>query len=119
MSKIIQAANTMISHPEKITGVILQGREGYFLYGPYKWSVSTNGVGDIYWLTYYPTESTLESIARAGDLPEEEKIVYSSRDIGTKEAFQTFRDLYLMVKEKAVGVHDVLNDIIKDDEAPF
>ena len=48
-------------------------------------------------------------------------IVYKVSDIGSREARETFEELYTLLKEKAYGIDEVLNEIIEEgaDDIPF
>lgn len=111
--KIVTAANMMISRQELITNVLPGRNEYFFLYdGKYKWSISHLEEGDIYFLHYYPGNADLEALAAEQNWNEIDYMTYSSKTLGTKEAQQTFQDLYQIVKEKIYGIDTVLNDII-------
>jgi hypothetical protein len=116
--KIVSAANAMISNPGKITSVIPGSTSGelFFLYAEkHKWSIVSTSDGADYSLFYYPTDLSLESLASMEDYQWSDfsyMIRYSSKDIGTKEAKDTFAELYTIVKERLFGVDDVLTEII-------
>jgi hypothetical protein len=107
MSKIVQAANVMISRKNLITEVSSAGTETFFLYNKkYIW--------------YYPharSISDLMEIAEHGDWEDISMVGYKASELGTREAIETFHELYRTVKERLHGVDEVLDDIIKDD--PF
>ena len=116
MSKIVQAANAMICNPEKISSVIQNGSEIFFLYNDkYKWSMTKNIEGS-YRLFFYPGDETLAQLACAEEYEWERinMVVYIDSEIGTREAKDTFAELYTLLKECVYGVHTVLNDIISD-----
>ena len=124
MSRIVRAANAMVSSPDKVTNIISKKNEYFFLYKEkYKWSMSYDEGEDTYYLFYYPGDISLQSLSRMSSVEWDqiEYVNYSSSDIGTKEARHTFRELYLLIKEKALGVSEVLDDIISDieDNMPF
>jgi len=50
---------------------------------------------------------------------DEEYIRYSSKDLNSKEAYETFSELYRIIEEKVFGVDKALDDIIKDDMSIF
>lgn len=116
--KIVSAANAMILNPDKITSVIpsINGNEFFFMYdGKYKWSISSFDNGSQYSLYYYPTDLSLEdlSVMGADDWEDFPYLVrYSAKDIGTREAKETFAELYRVVKEQLFGLNQVLSDII-------
>lgn len=120
MSKIIEAVNVMISNQDKIDSTF-QGtyqREIFFRYAnKHNWSILENEAGEFY-LHYYPGKYSIEDMA---SWPEETWndfrgiVSYNSKDLGTKEAKDSLRELYAVVKEKVYGMDDVLTDIIKSD----
>lgn len=120
MSKVISAANAMIANPKKI-GPVLTGRGGneiFFTYdGKYNWSMTNPK--DNYFLFFYPASSnyTLEQLASIEE-PEEwdhlAMVRYDAKELGTREAMQTFSELYTVIKEKVYGVNEALDDIIGD-----
>lgn len=120
MSKIVQAINAMISN-QGLIDMVLQGEDEYFfLYKKkYKWSMRSNNQ-DVYFLYYYPTNKlSLEQLANFS--PDDwqnysEMVLYRSADIGTKEAKDSFSELYSLLREKIYGVDKVLDDIIGDDD---
>lgn len=119
--KIVQAVNSMIANKPKITNVIL-GRDGdfYFLFGTHKWSVGENSNG--YYLRYYPGEAALEEIAAYVNMPWQSDapiaVSYSTGELNSREASQSFSELYRVVQEKLYNVDTVLDEIIGDDN-PF
>jgi len=121
MSKIVQAVNVMIANKEKITDVKQIGTELYFLYDKkYRWSIMRDNDTDDYFLYFYQTNLSIEELAVSCQEPDfrVDLVCYKAREIGTKEAFSTFRDLFQILKEKVLGVDEVLDDIIGDD-VPF
>ena len=122
MSKIVKVANAMIMSDKKITDV--QGNENgeyFFMYdGKYKWSI--NCVGNEYNLFYYPGDISIEKLMSFSP-PEwdeyKDMIRYGTKEINAKEARDTFRELYLMLKEKAYGTDKAFDDIIENSEPPF
>jgi hypothetical protein len=118
MSKIVQAANVMIANKENITKVGQRQNELYFLYNEkYKWSMFRNDDPEDYFLFYYQTDLSIEELIIGVSSVEIKSIRYSAREIATKEALSTFRDLFQILKEKNLGIEEVLDDII--DEVPF
>lgn len=122
MSKIVVAVNVMIVQREKITNVQDGGMDGeiFFLYDKkHKWSMINNEDGHV--LFYYPGAGKLVDLA---SIPPEfwsdevEMVPYRVKDIGTKEAKQTFAELYAVLKEIKYGMDKVLDDIISSD-MPF
>lgn len=123
MSKIVVAVNVMIVQKDKITNVQRGGVEGelFFLYdGKHKWSVFPDDE-DGYVLFYYPGKVSLERLSSIPiDMWDEsiEMVIYRLKEIGTKEAKESFAELYAILKEKLFGMEDVLDDIINSD-TPF
>ncbi|BAN47673.1 hypothetical protein [Metapseudomonas resinovorans] len=120
MSKIIQAINVMISNSSRITDVVggYTDSEYFFIYdGKHKWSMLI-GNGGAYYLHFYPGDQDLNHIAV---LDEDEwdrftkRVSYNTRDLADKEAIDSFRELYSILKEKAYGMDEVLSDIIDSD----
>jgi hypothetical protein len=124
MSKIVRAANAMLANTNKITKVVQKGREYFFLYGDkHKWSILYLEGDDEYRLFYYPGDKPLEYFTSMDDSGWQyfsEYILYKTGDLGTKEAYRTFQELYMTVKEKIFGIDKVLDEIIADDkDIPF
>lgn len=123
MSRIVSAVNAMILNSDKINSVVMRQGEYYFLYDhKYKWSIQEEE-NDLILRLYTKQEQSLEDVisSRFFSNDMENMAVYSAREIGTREAWQSFRELFNFVKEKALGVADILNDIISgiDDDIPF
>lgn len=122
MSKLIQAVNAMIANANQIKPVLRGASNGeyFFMYGgKHKWSISKNSKGEFF-LTYYAGTQSLADLAALREeewIDFNEMVVYNSRDLGTREAIDSFRDLYSLVQERLFGVDAVLDDIIGDD--PF
>lgn len=115
--KIVSAANAMIATRDRITDAIpgANGSEIFFLYDhKHKWSISKNGNGE-FTLFYYPGSQTIREMA---SWPDEawyefgQMIRYSTKEIGTKEAKETFAELYRVVTENLFGINGVLDEII-------
>ncbi len=123
MSKIVQAINVMLQCPENISTVTPSTalpQEFYFLYKDYKWSILYNETADEYNLYFYPGPVPLEDLATLvpPDTDTVASVRFGSKDIGTKEAYSSFQELYQTIKSKLYQVDEVLSDIIKDKE-PF
>lgn len=115
MSKIVQAVNAMISNPNLISNVIPNEKEFFFLYkNKYKWSISRRDNDHILW--YYPGGDRLEALSsyEGSDWEGTPMVNYRDAEIGTKEAKASFSELYTLIKERAYGVNEVLDDIISD-----
>ncbi|MDR6993250.1 hypothetical protein [Luteimonas sp. 3794] len=115
--KIVQAVNAMISKKENIRNVVkLSSAEFFFHYASHRWSILHNDDG--YLLQYYPGEVTADEIIAASSDPWHGDIVsvtYTTAELRTREALQSFADLYRIVKEKLYNVDTVLDDIISQD----
>jgi len=88
----------------------------FFLYKKYKWSIGKRDDGIYLW--FYPNVDDLESLLQYEDegWAEVDMVCYKAIDIGTKEAVDSFSELYSLVSEKVYGVDLVLEDIISDDD---
>ena len=115
--KIVSAANAMIATRDRITDVVpgACGGEVFFVYDKkHKWSISKNNDAEFI-LFFYPGNHNIRDLA---NWPEEawyefnEMIKYSTKELGTKEAKETFAELYRIVKENLFGVGGVLDEII-------
>jgi len=117
MSRIVTAVNAMIVNPGLITHVIAgEADEIFFLYKEkYKWSMARRQGGISLW--FYPVERiTIEELAAAEDADWEDipMVHYRDIDIGTKEAKESFSELYTLLNEKVYGMDEVLDDISSD-----
>ena len=118
MSKIVTAVNAMILNTEKISDVLYIGWWMFFLYdGKYVWSIRWDEPTDQYYLCLYP-DLSMERLESLSDLEWEHvrSVTYSTEELKTREAKESFAELYLIVKEKAHGVDRVLDDIIGTSE---
>jgi hypothetical protein len=115
--KIVQVLNAMISNPDKITGVIRNGKEFFFLYKEkYKWSINQLEDGN-YAIHLYPdSEDTIEGLAnlQMDEWMHYNYVTYSTKEIKTQEAEETFSELYKIVGDKLYGLDDIFNDILAD-----
>lgn len=122
MSKIVKVINVMISQKKNINKVISSANmdEIFFNYNQYKWSISKNQENN-YYLHYYPGKQDIKKLA---SWPDEawhefnEIVSYNTKELGTKEAYDSLGELYSIVKEKTYGMDEVFEDIIKSD-VPF
>ncbi len=121
MSKVVKAINSMITNDSKISNVIKSGDELFFLYDKkHKWSmgyVEDRG----YFLHFYPsTVHTIEEISSISSWDSVSFVTFKSEDINTREATETFKELYQILQGKLYGIDDVLNEIIGDgNDLPF
>lgn len=122
MSKIVQAVNAMIINSDRINSVIKGAHptEYFFKYGPkHSWSIF--GRENDYCLNYYPDTDDLEPLAAMQDDEWQnftKVMTYKTKDIGTREGLESFKELHSVVKEKIFGMDEVLDDIIEED-IPF
>ena len=113
MSKIVLAVNSMISNAEKISDINrdLMDSEYLFKYdNKYVWGISENN--DNYSLYFYPETKEVNELKGVVDWAKFPMVVYTTEDLKTREAFESFRNLYLILEEKLYDVDLVLNDII-------
>jgi hypothetical protein len=123
MTRIVSAVNAMIRNSKKVTKVLLNnGGEIFFEYdGKHKWSIHKREDDTLLW--FYPGPVSLSQLMAYegeewGGVP---MITYKVSDIGTREARETFEELYILLKEKVYGIDEVLNEIIEEgaDDIPF
>lgn len=124
MSKIVQAINAMVSNSDKITASVKghNEMECFFEYdAKHHWSILKDE-DNYYRLYYYPGQPDLISLASISEEGREEVtpslVSYSTKDFATKEAIDSFRELFSIMNEKLHGMDDVLDEIISDD-TPF
>ena len=124
--KIVTAVNAMIMNKDLISSVYKGPLEGvseyFFVYNSkYKWSISyfQEGSEDTYYLNYYPENISIQDLAMITSWDDRQFMTYSTKTLGTKEAYETFQELYQIVKEKIYGIDSVLDKIIKDADPPF
>jgi hypothetical protein len=115
--KIIRVINTMIANSNLI-GDVYQGgsdsNELYFIYPTkHKWSIKFNSLLEQYFLYYYPTGINL-IILKEMDKTSQKFVLYNSGDYKSKEADESFRELYSIVNEKVSGMDSVFRDILNE-----
>ena len=113
MSKIVLAVNSMISNEEKISDVAkdVMGSEYLFKYdNKYIWGISENN--GLYSLFFYPETKEADELIGVIDWDSVPMVVYKTEELKTREALESFGELYLIVKEKLHNVERVLDDII-------
>ncbi|MDT3457334.1 hypothetical protein ROV96_19655 [Stenotrophomonas pavanii] len=113
--KIVSAVNAMIANSERIGDVIPGGNgEVFFRYGDkYNWSIKQDGEGVKLW--FYPGNRELRELAHFDGYDWEsfaDYVFYSADDIGTREAVESFDELFRIVSEKRFGIDRMLDDII-------
>jgi hypothetical protein len=117
--KIVQVLNTMITNQTKISNVLRNDKEYFFLYDKkYKWSITKADKSEDYYVHFYPTDHlSIEELASNDDWEGfNHFITYSTVDLKTKEAQETFTELYQIVANKVYGLDDIFDDIIRGDE---
>ena len=116
--KIIEAVNTMISNSDKITEVYKNDKELFFLFNKkYKWSIIKRDENFLLFL--YPKDDfTIEQLSSRDDLDFSNYnnfITYTSEEIKTREATESFAELYQIINSKVLGADQILDDIINMD----
>jgi len=129
MIKIVRVVNAMLSHRDKITDVKESTSEAgsvyFFLYnGKYKWSISRTAGEGSYFLHFYPGPESLELLASC-DVDEwaehdPASVFYSTRSLKSKEANESFAELFKVIREKLYNVEEILDEILKSaDDVSF
>ncbi|MDA6068661.1 hypothetical protein NJT12_03420 [Flavobacterium sp. AC] len=122
--KIVLVINSIISHQEKISNIIANGDEIFFLYdGKHKWSVDkiAEEYIDTYIVNFYPqdgNENKVQTLEQIIDLKmfgsPVRMATYTTRQYSTTEAYETFKDLYEIVFNKVYGIDDIFDSIISE-----
>ncbi|MCE6990787.1 hypothetical protein [Dyadobacter sp. CY323] len=115
--KIVQVINAMISNGSKITNVRKSGNEYFFLYdNNYKWSI-TKDETDEYYLHFYPLDDmSVDELSRNTDwVGYSDFVTYRTEELKTKEATESFSELYQLVASKIYGLDDIFDKIINAD----
>ena len=112
MTKIILAANSMISHPEKISDITLEERgEIYFKYdNKTVWGIENDNQD--YILRLYPQTKDIDELISVTSWNNYPMVSYSTMELKTREAYETFKELYSLLNEKLYNVDKLLDDII-------
>ena len=63
---------------------------------------------------YYPDETTIDELVTTSDWNSVNFVTYRTKDLKSREAYETFAELYLLLKEKLYGVDKVLDEIIAE-----
>jgi hypothetical protein len=113
--KIIIVINTMIKNRDKIKEVVEYSGKYYFIYNKYLWSIDYFPAEDNYILSYYP-ELNMDDLKIIGTANHHQlkRIDYSFTQYKTMEAYETFQELYQIVKEGFYNIDEVIEDILKD-----
>ena len=124
MSKIVKAVNVMVSNSNLITDVVKGQHETecFFKYDKkHHWSILRNPEKQFY-LSYFPGEPNLKDLAKIRDdewvMYAPHNVNYSTKELATREAIETFGELFSIVNSKVHGMDDVLDEIIGTD-IPF
>lgn len=119
MTKIVQVANAIITNKDKISDVFRNEKEYFFLYNnKYKWSISSFQDVEDYYLFFYPSDN--QSIEELSNFSTQDWdhfsgfATYKSSEIKTREALETFRELYQIVSDKIFGLDDIFDEIINE-----
>ncbi|OXB20234.1 hypothetical protein B0A80_19245 [Flavobacterium tructae] len=120
--KIVLVINAMITNKEKISNILLDQQEIYFLYNnKYKWSIEkvVENWSNQYELNFYPknpdaiVEDDLEDIIykkRHGSILN--VATYSTSDLKGTETYESFKELYQLLIDKFYGIDDMFEDIL-------
>lgn len=117
MSKIISAFNVMIENPHNIRHIKKEefGDQFSFLYLEKQvWSILYIEDPREYYVSYYPH---IEKPEARENLRYEESITFSTAEFKTREALETFVELYALVKNKYYNLDKVLNEILGENES--
>ena len=113
MSKIVLAVNSMISNADKISNVTQDAMETEYLFeydNKYIWGIlESNGQYSLY---FYPNAKEVNELTDIIDWESVPMVTYNTTELKTREALDSFIELYLIVKEKLHDVEEVLDDII-------
>lgn len=118
MAKVVQVVNKMIENQRQIENVFKNGKEYFFLYkDKFKWSIARSDEDEQYYLHFYPTDSlAYHDLIRFTDWQNfDEFITYKTSDIKTREAEESFRELYQIVSNKVFRIDDLFDEIIDED----
>lgn len=111
MSKIVLAVNSMISNAEKITDVSQYESEYFFKYDTkYIWGILKKN--EMYSLFFYPETKEINELYGVVNWDQVPLVAYNTGELKTREALESFKELYLIVKEKIHNMEGVLDDII-------
>lgn len=118
MYKIVAAVNSMVENAHQIGSATKEGNIIFFVFkGQFKWSL--NKTNDDYELAFYPGEGSIENIKEgielsyiSGNYELPVSISYSTSELKTPEAFESFAELYQVVQGKLYNIDAVLDSII-------
>ncbi|WP_373493188.1 hypothetical protein [Aquiflexum sp.] len=112
--KIIQVLNSIIEKKDKITNVKPLGSLYFFLFdGEFKWAIERDNSGDSYSVYFFPSkEALIDYLSSTLTWMEEDYVKYSTEELKSKEAFETFKDLYQIVVDKVFDIDKMFDKII-------
>ena len=123
MDKLISALNTIVENFDKITEIRKTGSVYAFRYlGKQTWAVQPESGIQVfaeprggYRVFYFPGDVTPDQAAEALELgySEPERLSFSTSEIKTTEAYETFSDLYRQLGMKYFKIDNVLDEIIQ------
>ncbi|HUI31800.1 MAG TPA: hypothetical protein VLX91_16445 [Candidatus Acidoferrales bacterium] len=119
MNKVVQAVNSMILKSDRITQITdgIMG-ELFFLYDQkYKWSILKSGLE--YYLHFYRTDMPISELAQIQDWDRFTNIfsTFSTKELKTREANESFAELYQLLRNRRLDMDKALDDIIGDENA--
>lgn len=131
MSKIVKVTKVMLSNSNKISTVINNNGVWFFLYDEkYAWCIkSWDYEGENRYLLFFLTgkegsyvndsrEFEILSRQNISSLVKNGKAIeYNTNEIYSDEALQAFRQLYITVREKGIGIDKVFDEIINGYES--
>jgi hypothetical protein len=112
MYKIVAAVNSMVEHSNLI-GQVSKGDKAYFFVydNKFKWSIHEDE-NQNYDLNYYPGNQSIDDLLSMDLRYFKDFVRYSTEDISTREAKESFADLYQTVQSKLYDIDTVLDQII-------
>ena len=119
MTNIIEAVKSIISKNEKITCVKRINDEIFFLFNEkYKLSMMSyheNSDRFEYLLNCYPGTEKLEelyTLVEANEINKVSSITYRTDELKSREAYESFQQLFKIIEEKSLGIDKILDEII-------
>lgn len=117
-SKIIQVINKMIEKSHLINNVMQNIRdkgEFFFVYNQkYKWSIKFKKDDQTEIFLYYYTDDYAIEYLSGASADDINYITYKVSDFKSQEAFESFQELFNIVKTKLLGIDKVLDDILSE-----
>ena len=117
MYKIVAAVNSMIEKSNLVSNVVRsETGELFFLYdGKFAWSMNKNDTTNNYSLVYYPGSQSPEQLVNVHPdiwAESDHYVVYRTSEIKTREASESFSELYTVLLGKLFNIDYVLDQII-------